>query len=106
MEVNSVMLKAVCPAPILNWKFKGEAQSAAYGIRSGDIEKVHVSIISMWRCHIFAARIENAERIEITIANRCHPLARVQIGRLFSTRRVTVEGTPTGRQASPRASPL
>jgi hypothetical protein len=29
-----------------------------------------------------------------------------QIGRLFSTRSVTVEGTQTGRQASPRPSPL
>src|SRR4029077_21219123 len=44
--------------------------------------------------------------MEITVGNCRHPLAWFQIGRFFSAGRITVEGTPTGRQASPRASPL
>jgi hypothetical protein len=44
--------------------------------------------------------------MEITIGNCGDPLVWFQIGRFFSTRRVAVEGTPTGRQASPCASPL
>ena len=105
--MNSVMLSGVCPASILKWKFQGQVQSLGYRIRGDDIEKVHVGVIFDCRYVYFVAVcIEIAERMEITIRNRRHPLARFQIRRLFSTRRVTVEGTPTGRQASPRASPL
>src|SRR5207248_7932173 len=83
------------------------AQSLGYRIRGDDIEKVHISVILNCRYVYFVAvRIEIAERMEITIGHCRDPLVWFQIGRFFSTRRVAVEGTPTGRQASPRASPL
>jgi hypothetical protein len=75
MDMNSVMLSSVRPASILNWKFQGQAQSLGYRIRSGDIEKVHVSIIFDKRyVYLVAVGVEVAERMEITVGNCRDPL--------------------------------
>jgi len=105
--MNAVVFTRVCPAPILNRKFQGKAQSFAYPVRGRYIEKVHVSVIFDCRyLNFFSARIERAERMEKAVGNWRHPLVWLQIRRLLRTCRIAVEGTPTGRQASPRPSPL